>query len=185
MSVAATAWRLGLLGAVAAAALAGVDAFTRARIDANEQRVTLRPLVDVTGDARVSAMRGSSVPPLTICSASGTPLYRIFAHTASGYAGPIRLLIGLDAANRLTGVRAVSHRETTGIGDAIDTARSAWILRFNGLSADDAALTADGGRIDAISGASVTSRAVVEGVQDALADAAGAPALNCSDVIDE
>jgi electron transport complex protein RnfG len=65
----------------------------------------------------------------------------------------------------LTGVRAVSHRETTGIGDAIDTARSSWILRFNGLSADDVALTADGGRIDAISGASVTSRAVVESVR--------------------
>ena len=189
MSVVATAWRLGVLGAVAAAALAGVDAFTHARIEANEHRVTLRPLVDVTGDARVANLRGPSVPPLTICSASGTPLYRVFVHTASGYSGGIRLLIGLDAANRLTGVRAVSHRETTGIGDAIDTARSSWILRFNGLSADDVALTADGGRIDAISGASVTSRAVVESVRGALAvassDAAGAPARNCSGVIDE
>ena len=87
LSVAATAWRLGLLGAVAAAALAGVDAVTRARIEANEHRVTLRPLVDVTGDARVANLRGPSVPPLTICSASGTPLYSVFVHTASRIRG--------------------------------------------------------------------------------------------------
>ena len=71
----------------------------------------------------------------------------------------------------MTGVRAVSHRETTGIGDAIEHGRSAWILRFDGLVSGRCALTADGGRIDAITGASVTSRAVVEGVRDAVADA--------------
>ena len=188
MSVAATAWRLGLLGAVAAAALASIDAFTRARIEANEHRVTLRPLVDVTGDARVANLRGPSVPPLTICSASGTPLYRVFVHTASGYAGPIRLLIGLDAANRLTGVRAVSHRETTGIGDAIDTAD-----RHEFCGSMDCQRTTGADRRRRTDRrdqrASVTSRAVVEGVRGALADAssdaANAAARNCSDVIDE
>ena len=63
----------------------------------------------------------------------------------------------------------------TGIGDAIDADKSPWIHSFDGRSLADIALAADGGSIDVISGASVTSRAVVNGVHDALADAQGAP----------
>ena len=177
-----TAWRLGLLGAAVAAALGGVDALTRARIQANEQRELLRPLVEITGDARLADLRGNTSPPLTICATSGAPLYRVFMRSARGYAGPIQLLIGVDAKGALTGVRAISHRETAGIGDAIDAEKSPWIRSFDGRSLAD---VADGGSIDAISGASVTSRAVINGVHDALADAAGAPPRNCSNVVDE
>ena len=46
MSIASTAWRLGLLGAVVAAVLGGVDTLTRTRIQANEQRVMSASLVD-------------------------------------------------------------------------------------------------------------------------------------------
>ncbi len=97
VSIASAAWRLGLVGAVVAAALGGVDALTRARIQANEQRVLLVPLVEVTGDARLADLRGGSTPPLTVCSASGAPLYSVFGRSVRGYAGPIQLLIGVDA----------------------------------------------------------------------------------------
>lgn len=185
MSTASTAFRLGLLGVVVAAVLAGVDAMTRDRIQANERRGILQSLVDVTGDVRLAEMRGPSVPPLTICSTSGTPLYRIYERRARGYAGVIQLLLGIDAAGRLTGVRAISHRETPGIGDAIDAAKSPWIRSLDGKSLASAALTADGGAIDVISGASVSSRAVVAGVHDALAEAAAASPPSCSSVVDE
>jgi len=185
MSIAITAVRLGLLGAAVAAALAGIDTVTRAQIHANEQRETLRLLVDVTGDPRLASLRGPPLPPLTICSASGTPVHRVYARSARGYAGPIELLVGINATGVLSGVRVVSHRETAGIGDAIDAAKSSWIRSFDGISLADTALMIDGGAIDAISGASVTSRGVVNGVHDALADAAGAPSRNCTNVIDD
>jgi len=185
LNIAATAWRLGLAGAVVAAAIGGVDALTRARIQANEQRVRFVPLVEVTGDARLANLRGSATPPLTVCSASGAPLYRVFVRSTRGYAGPIELLIGVDAKNALTGVRAISHRETAGIGDAIDTRKSLWIHSFARRRLADVALIADGGSIDAISGASVTSRAVIEGVHDALEEVVGAPSQGCSNVVDE
>jgi electron transport complex protein RnfG len=97
----------------------------------------------------------------------------------------IQLLLGIDAAGTLTGVRVISHRETTGIGDAVDAAKSPWIRSFDGRSLRNVALTIDGGSIDAISGASVTSRAVVNGVRDALTDAAASPPQSCSNVVDE
>ncbi len=185
MSIVTTSLRLGLIGVVVAAALAGLDAMTRDRVQMNERRGALQSFVDVTGDARLAQMRGLSMPPLTICSAAGAPLYRIYGRSAHGYAGVIQLLLGINAAGTLTGVRVISHRETPGIGDAVDAAKSAWIHSFDGKSVTSVVLAGDGGSIDAISGASVTSRAVVNGVHDALADAAVAPLQSCSNVVDE
>ena len=90
----------------------------------------------------------------------------------------------------LSGVRVVSHRETPGLGDAIDVDKSGWILQFDGLTLamPERALWAvnkDEGYFDTITGATVTSRAVVQGVKNTLlyferhrdelfADAAGA-----------
>ena len=51
-----------------------------------------------------------------------------------GYNGNIHLLIGINADGSLSGVRVTSHKETPGLGDAIETGKSNWILRFSGLS---------------------------------------------------
>lgn len=104
----------------------------------------------------------------------GAPMATVFATVAPhGYNAAIGLLIGVSPIGTVTGVRAVRHRETQGLGDAIETAKSDWILQF-----DDTALTApplpqwairqDDGAFDAISGATVTSRAVVRAVRDTL-----------------
>ena len=81
--------------------------------------------------------------------------------TPDGYVAPIELLVGIDRDGEITGVRAASHRETPGLGDAIDADRSPWILGFNGLSLLNPApsgwsLRRDGGAIDQIIGATVT-----------------------------
>ena len=57
----------------------------------------------------------------------------LFAET-QGYGGTIRLLLGIDAQGVLTGVRVLSHSETPGLGDKIQTNKSDWILGFAGLS---------------------------------------------------
>ncbi len=88
-----------------------------------------------------------------------------------GYVGPVRLLVGIAADGKILAVRATNHRETPGLGDRIDSARSDWIKTFNGRAAGDHAgllLTRDGGSIDHISGATVTSRAVTAAVSNAL-----------------
>lgn len=92
---------------------------------------------------------------------------------AGGYVGPIRLLVGINADGRITGVRVTEHRETPGLGDKIEAEKSAWINSFDGyaledISADDWALQRDGGHFDHISGATITSRSVVRAVLQAL-----------------
>jgi electron transport complex protein RnfG len=88
-----------------------------------------------------------------------------------GYVGPIKLLVGIDSHGNIIGVRASEHRETPGLGDKIEPKKSAWINLFDGVgigTKEDWTLRRDGGEIDHISGATITSRAVVGAVRAAL-----------------
>jgi electron transport complex protein RnfG len=90
-----------------------------------------------------------------------------------GYSGTIALLVAVDPSGRLLGVRVTAHRETPGLGDFIEERRSDWIRRFDGRSlvAPPVArwrVRKDGGDFDHYTGATITSRAVVEAVRNAL-----------------
>ncbi|HIJ37408.1 MAG TPA: electron transport complex subunit RsxG [Rhodospirillaceae bacterium] len=91
----------------------------------------------------------------------------------SGYGGEIRLLLGVDGDGKILGVRATEHRETPGLGDKIDVAKTDWILRFTGLSlgappADKWKVKKDGGQFDQFSGATITPRGVVSAIRSGL-----------------
>ena len=104
----------------------------------------------------------------------GAPMATVFATVAPhGYNAAIDLLIGVAPIGTVTGVRVVRHRETQGLGDAIDTTKSDWMLQFDtkALTAPPLELWAvdqDKGSFDVISGATVTSRAVVAAVKNTL-----------------
>ena len=85
-----------------------------------------------------------------------------------GYGGDLKIMVGIDlGAGHMTGMEVVSHSETPGLGARIEeiTFRRQW----QGLpTADNVALSGDGGTIDAISGATSTSGAAVQGTNEAL-----------------
>lgn len=90
-----------------------------------------------------------------------------------GYSGDIALLIGIDADGAVTGVRVTAHRETPGLGDYIERAKSAWVDQFAGTSLTDPPpkhwkVVKDGGIFDGRAGATITPRAVVKAVKSAL-----------------
>jgi len=90
-----------------------------------------------------------------------------------GYGGNIHLLIGIDVNGTVTGVRVTAHRETPGLGDYIVRSKSPWIEQFvdKSLTTPDARhwkVVKDGGQFDARAGATITPRAVVKAVRDAL-----------------
>ncbi|BAL25234.1 electron transport complex subunit RsxG [Azoarcus sp. KH32C] len=91
----------------------------------------------------------------------------------SGYAGEIRLMLGIDADGRILGVRALAHKETPGLGDKIDTRKSDWILRFAGLAlgtppVERWKVRKDGGDFDQFAGATITPRGVVGAIRGGL-----------------
>jgi len=90
-----------------------------------------------------------------------------------GYSGRIEILVAINYAGTLAGVRVVSHKETPGLGDAIDARKSGWINQFQGETLDKTASKAwkvkrDGGKFDQITSATITSRAVVKAVHQTL-----------------
>lgn len=96
-----------------------------------------------------------------------------FETARKGYSGEIRVLLGIDENGKLLGVRVLKHTETPGLGDKIEVTRSDWITRFTGKSLGDPAdaqwaVKKDGGPFDQFAGATITPRAVVNGVRDGL-----------------
>ncbi|WP_455203301.1 electron transport complex subunit RsxG [Kaarinaea lacus] len=91
----------------------------------------------------------------------------------NGYSGAIKLLVGIRYDGSVAGVRALTHKETPGLGDAIEERRSDWIYQFNNHSIDHPEkagwkVRRDRGQFDQITGATITSRAVVKAVRNAL-----------------
>jgi electron transport complex protein RnfG len=161
---------------------------TRDQIAANERAYLLRSLNEVLPESAYDnemftdtiqvtdpELLGSE-EPVTIYRArmAGQAVAALLTPVArKGYGGPIRLLVGITTAGVITGVRVVSHRETPGLGDVIEIDRSDWLLGFDGLSMGNPpekkwAVKRDGGDFDQFTGATITPRAVVNAVRDAL-----------------
>jgi electron transport complex protein RnfG len=183
----AGAW-LALLVALGAIGLVLLEQVLQPALQRQERARQLRPMQEIlpagTWDGDLLADPVLLIDRELLGTGEPVPVYRarrngqteavLFAVTApQGYGGEIRLLVAVDAQGRLLGVRALAHRETDGLGDMIETRRSDWIERFKGRSMVDPPLSrwaigAEGGDFDAWTGATVTSRAVVAAVRDAL-----------------
>ncbi|MBC7951209.1 MAG: electron transport complex subunit RsxG [Rhodospirillaceae bacterium] len=91
----------------------------------------------------------------------------------SGYAGEMKLMLGVDAEGKVLGVRALAHKETPGLGDKINIEKGDWITRFNGLSlgappVEKWKVKKDGGQFDQFSGATITPRGVIKAIREGL-----------------
>lgn len=91
----------------------------------------------------------------------------------SGYAGEIKLMLGVDAQGKVLGVRVLAHKETPGLGDKIDVKKTDWILRFTDLSLGNPPVEKwkvkkDGGQFDQFAGATITPRGVVRAIKEGL-----------------
>jgi len=105
---------------------------------------------------------------------NGQPRYFILPIIApDGYTGPIRLIMSIDLAGTITGLRVIEHKETPGLGDKIDIKKSDWVRSFEGRSLANTSESAwavkkDGGDFDQMTGATITPRAIVNAVYKGL-----------------
>jgi electron transport complex protein RnfG len=187
-NAALTAVAVAIIAAAAAYLVATAYDFSHARIEANERARVVERLNSVLAPdlrsrdltttritAADAALLGTDEPiDVFVLTQGDTPVATVFATVAPhGYNASINLLVGVSPLATLTGVRAVRHRETTGLGDAIEAAKSDWIRQFDGKSLamparELWALDQDEGEFDSIAGATVTSRAVVSAVKNTL-----------------
>lgn len=186
------AFYLTLFALIAAVLLSTVERLTGQRITDNELAERLAALSAVLpGDqydnqphldriyVRNAELLGSDEAlPVYRARNGEQPVAAVLTAVApNGFSGEIRLLIAIDAGGEVAGVRVIEHRETPGLGDAIEADKSNWIESFTGLDGSSLAtnplarewiLDRDGGRFDHITSATVTSRAVVKAVRNAV-----------------
>lgn len=108
-----------------------------------------------------------------LATRNGQPSAVLLRSQAPGYEGSIELLVAIDPQGRLLGVKTLRQAETPGLGAAIAGWPNTWMQVFTGKSRqapDDSgwALKKDQGQFDQLAGATVTSRAVLQAVHDAL-----------------
>ncbi len=177
------AFLLALFTALAVFLLSLTQVLTRAQIAENIQQVLLAQLKSVFPDPDGTLEKTPFVLPAADLLGQKAPTTAYFvsknkefqgvileATAPNGYNGAIRLLIGMDKAGVLQGVRVLSHQETPGLGDPIEERKSDWIYSFNGKNLDNTrfAVKKDGGDFAAFTGATITPRAVVGAVKSAL-----------------
>lgn len=179
---------LALIAAICTALVAVTYTLTDERIEENRQRYLEQNLAPaLSGIFYDNALTESVVtlqPPHKLPGNVPAHIYRVYsgerpvaallAVTArGGYSGPIRVLIGIDYDGTVSGIRILEHRETPGLGDAIEHDKSDWVEQFVGRSIGDPDLEQwkirrDGGTFDQLTGASVTPRAVIDAIAETL-----------------
>lgn len=111
---------------------------------------------------------GASVTEAYEVQVDGAAVGHTLKIVASGSQGNIEMMVGVDADGVVTGVSIVSNKETAGIGSKVMSNEAGVLDQFQGKSSADGALVV-GTNVDAISGATVSTKGVTTGVNAALA----------------
>ena len=89
--------------------------------------------------------------------------------TDQGFSGKIRLMVGFNPDGTINDISVLDHAETPGLGDKIEQNKSNWSKQFKGKDPENFNLQVkkDGGDVDAITAATISSRAYCDAVQKA------------------
>ena len=164
-----------LITALAAAGLAWVNGITKEAIAENQMAKTRQALAEVLPGAENMNVidEGNGVVQAVYAPSADSPVqgWAVLVAPGSGFGGEIRMMVGVSPEGQVTGISIIKHAETPGLG-AVAAAQTPAGEAFRGsfLGASGILAMED---IDALSGATITSKAVLEGVNAALAYVAG------------
>ena len=166
--IARLAITLLLITAVVAAGLACVNAVTAPEIEALNVQKTQNAIQAVLpgGGEEIAFTDDSGIVSTIYKGQSG---YAVEV-TPAGFNGAVTMMVGVDNAGKVLGISIVNHTETAGLGveaASQSAAGTAFRGQFAGMSGS-VSVSKDGGQVDALTGATITSRAVCTGVNAAL-----------------
>ncbi|MCF8067295.1 MAG: RnfABCDGE type electron transport complex subunit G [Desulfobacterales bacterium] len=166
---------LTVLSAVSGWMLAGLNGYTK-------DRIKLQELTFVKGPALKTILSGAENDPISdnfdiedgetiktifVGKFDGKPSAVAFESYGKGFGGDVGVMISIDTNNdTIIGAGVTTHAETPGMG-AKAKDDPTFVNSLKGLPIGELKVTQDGGKINAISGATITSRAVCGAVTDA------------------
>lgn len=168
---------LGVIGVVSASTLAYVRASLAPRIEQQSdlyvrgpalERLFGRPAGELLANKVVLDI-GEAAYPIFYTRESGEIVgLAVEAPGHGGYGGDVVMMIAVDLrTGKMTGTEIIMHSETPGIGSQVE--KPSFRKQWQGLGVTETvALRADGGRVDAISGATFSSRAMIDGTNQVI-----------------
>ena len=165
------------VSAIMALALGFVNELTKDTIKMREAEMTRKAYASVAAELQADDYpevkseykNDDTITKLCTATAGGQQVGYVAETTFSGAQGMITMVVGLDNDYNCTGIYITKHSETSGLGAkaAETTGENPWRNKLKGQG-DGLALKKDNGTIEAISGATITSRAVVNEVQTVI-----------------
>lgn len=187
-SISKNSFMLALFAIVVAATLAQTEIATRTQREASIRKVQSMALEEVippslhnnillddnitVTDTEFLKLKSPSLIHIARVNTKVTA-FIIPTYAPDGYSGGIQSLVGVDLEGNILGVRTIAHAETPGLGDKIEIKKSNWMLAFNqksliNTSTEQWHVKKDNGMFDQFTGATITPRAVVSSVHNAL-----------------
>ena len=160
-----------IITSLVAAALAGVNSITApviAQLTAEKTQLAIEAVLPGGGEEI------EFVPADLVSKVYASDAGYAVQVTPGGFDNTITMMVGVDFEGKVLGIDIIKHTETAGLGAVADAETPAG-QNFRGQFVDasgSVAVTKDGGAMDSITGATITSRAICDGVNAALACAA-------------
>ena len=177
----ASIWRLVIvltsIALIAALALTGVYALTKGPIEKGQrekkEKALQAVLPDYKGTVRDTVIVDADNEEIPVHLAIGENGELcgagIETYTKKAFAGRFDLMVGFDAEGSIVNTEVIKAGETPGLGDKINKDKSDFALQFNHQNPAEFQLVVkkDGGDVDAITAATISSRAYCDAVQRA------------------
>ncbi|MBW1859439.1 MAG: RnfABCDGE type electron transport complex subunit G [Deltaproteobacteria bacterium] len=168
---------LGVMAAISGSVLAGVKSGTAAKIEYQQLKFVKGPAIKAimegcTNDPLVDRFKiahGDSEKSFYVGVFDGKAKSVAFEASGKGFGGDIGIMIGIDLeTDQILGAGVTTHSETPGLGSRAKDDPS-FGAQFKGMSIEAPfKVKTDGGEIDAVSGATITSQGVCVGMNDGI-----------------
>ncbi len=160
------ALKLLIISAITALLLSCVNALTAPTIAANTEAEKKSAIAAIFSDAdeiTPSDITAENIDSIYIASENGSPIGYAASVSPNGFGGALELMVGISTDGSVAGIKLVSHSETPGLGSRV--AEDSFLGQFSELSGKISL----GSEVDAITGSTISSKAVTSGVNSALA----------------
>lgn len=177
---------LTILSLVCVSVIFLVHHFTKEKISINKEQAALKVITEVLSIDYDNDLFRDKIEvdvPVYISNTNKITVFRarqndqpvglsLMPVTTKGYNGFISLVIGITYDGKLMGIKIINHNETDGFGNQAHQDNSDWLLGFNEQSLEtpekEWAIKKDDGKFDQLSGATITSRSIINVIYKTL-----------------
>ncbi|MEG1607882.1 MAG: RnfABCDGE type electron transport complex subunit G [Mucinivorans sp.] len=168
---------LGIITLVASGAVAGVFILTKspiAQAKTDKINVAIADVMpsfdnDPAAEKLTKSVDGQTINVYPAKSGKKIIGYAIETFSKKGFGGQMSLMVGMLIDGTINKISVIEHKETPGLGDKIDKAKSDFSVQFEGKNPSEFQLlvTKDGGDVDAITASTISSRAYCDALERA------------------